>query len=597
MILGLRNLLHITEKKNKKVEIDKEKITKKLDSYQRLIAYWRMYPDKFIDYLCSLNPDNKFKFYFIQRIFLRIACRYRNTYAVFSRGFSKSFLSVLALMIKAILYPGAKLITVAEGKSQSASILAAKIEEICGLIPALAAEVIWDTRGKIAKTTQSKDSVEYSFKNGSKISNVSMSANSRGMRAQGVLTEEVATIKDQSKYEEIIAPMLVVSRKINGQTDPDEVLNQNAVYITSAGFKGTYAYDKLIDILCHMVADKKYEAFILGGDWRIPVVEGLQPANFIQNQETGTAMDEAGFEREYGSIWSGTIEGAFFDMNKFDKHRILNIAETSYNNGISKRDGGGYYVMGVDVGRSGCTTEIVIIKSTPAKTNGVNVKQVVNLYTMEDEHFEKQAITIKRLFNQYKCSMCVVDANGLGIGLVDYLIQDQIDPDTDEILFNFGIANLDNITSEDMRKNYKSFETEDTIKNAMWLMKANAPLNTEMYSYCENQLRNGKLKFLIDASTAKNKLLAQAQGQKMTQTERLEYLRPYTETDILKTQMANLTQENEGANIILKQSNRKILKDKFSALIYGLYWCKIQEDRRHKRKGRNLKDFMFFTKK
>ena len=59
--------------------------------------------------------------------------------------------------------------------------------------------------------------------------------------------------------------------------------------------------------------------------------------------------------------------------------------------------------------------------------------------------------------------------------------------------------------------------------------------------------------------------------------------------------MANLIQENEGANIILKQSSKKIKKDKFSAFIYGLYWCKLEEDKRGKRKSRDLSKFMFFS--
>lgn len=47
---------------------------------------------------------------------------------------------------------------------------------------------------------------------------------------------------------------------------------------------------------------KPQEAFILGGDWKVPVVEGLQPANFIQSQEMDTSMEDGGFDREYGSV-------------------------------------------------------------------------------------------------------------------------------------------------------------------------------------------------------------------------------------------------------------------------------------------------------
>lgn len=115
--MALKDILSkITPRQNQKIEIDKDHIREHLEDYQRIIAYWRKYPDKFVDFLCSLNPDNTFKFYYFQRIYLRIVMRYRVAYAVFSRGFSKSFLAVLCLMLKCILYPGAKLATVADGK-------------------------------------------------------------------------------------------------------------------------------------------------------------------------------------------------------------------------------------------------------------------------------------------------------------------------------------------------------------------------------------------------------------------------------------------------------------------------------------------------
>lgn len=165
--MALSNLLSIAAKDKKTVEeIDTSKILNNLEKYQRIIAYWRRYPDKFVDYMASLNPDNKFQFYPTQRMVLRINMRYRTVYEVFSRGFSKSFMAVLSLMIKAILYPGSTLITVADGKGQSALILSSKINEICKLIPAFAREIMWDTRGTTAKTIQSKDEVVYSFVNG-----------------------------------------------------------------------------------------------------------------------------------------------------------------------------------------------------------------------------------------------------------------------------------------------------------------------------------------------------------------------------------------------------------------------------------------------
>lgn len=142
---------------------------------------------------------------------------------------------------------------------------------------------------------------------------------------------------------------------------------------------------------------------------------------------------------------------------------------------------------------------------------------------------------------------------------------------------------------------YKNMKTENTIYEAMYIMKANVGLNSEMYSYTQSEINAGRVLFLIDETTAKNKLMSQAQGKKMSQSQRADYLMPFVQTSILKEQMANLITDNEGANIILKQNSKKIKKDKFSALIYGLYYCKLQEDRSKKVKKRNIKDFMFYN--
>lgn len=57
----------------------------------------------------------------------------------------------------------------------------------------------------------------------------------------------------------------------------------------------------------------------------------------------------------------------------------------------------------------------------------------------------------------------------------------------------------------------------------------------------------------------------------------------------------NLVEENEGVNIILKQANRGIKKDKFSAFEYGLYYIKQQEDRKKDRHSRDVSKMMFFS--
>jgi hypothetical protein len=84
-------------------------------------------------------------------------------------------------------------------------------------------------------------------------------------------------------------------------------------------------------------------------------------------------------------------------------------------------------------------------------------------------------------------------------------------------------------------------------------------------------------------------------GQSMKPEERAEYLKPYTLTSILKEELLNLKEENEGINIILKQSNKAIKKDKVSALEYGLYYIKVEREDKKKKHRARLKDFMFMS--
>ena len=326
------------------------------------------------------------------------------------------------------------------------------------------------------------------------------------------------------------------------------------------------------------------KAFVMGGTWRIPVLVKLLDKNFLQDLKKDGTFNEASFDREYESKWSGTVEDAFFNGEVFDRNRILQKPEYEHS---GRSSAASYYVVSVDVGRKGCDSVACIFKVTP-QSMGAAHKTLVNIYTFSDEHFEDQAIQIKKLYYKYKARRLVIDANGLGLGLVDYMVKKQIDPDTGDTYPDFGVFNDDELY-------YKKYKTNITEQDAMYLLKANAPINTEAHANAQTQLLSGKVKFLIDERVAKTKLLGTKIGQNMKPEERADYLKPFTLTSILKEEMMNLREENEGVNIILKQANKGIRKDKFSAFEYGLYYIKEEEDRKKKKKKFNAKDWLFMN--
>ena len=579
--MALQDLLNIaTNNNNKKVGLSEERIKAIIPAAREYISFWREYPDIFVEFLCGNNPNN-FKLYFYQRVFLRAVMRHRYAYATFPRAYSKSFLSVLVLMLRCVLYPGSHLFVTTGGKEQAAGILKEKQEELCKLIPGLNNELDL-SRGK---TKTSKDNIELLFKNGSKLDIMAARQSSRGKRATGGLMEECILI-DQTLLNEVIIPTMNVDRRLScGDRIESETVNKSQIYVTTAGWKNSFAYQKLMQLLIQEIIDPS-EAVVLGGTWRVPVMEKLLKKSFIEELKLDGTYNDASFAREYESEWSGDAENAYFSAERFDKHRQLLQPEYEYSNRSAKN---AYYVISVDVGRKGCTSEVCIIKVTP-QVQGTSLKSLVMLYSYEDEHFENQAIYLKRLFYRYKARTLVIDANGLGIGLVDYMVKAQMDPETGEVLPDFGVINDD-------EGFYKKFKTGQTEFDAMFLVKANAPINTEAYAYCQGQMNSGKIKFLIDEQQAKVKLMGTKRGQEMDASKRAMELMPFTLTTILREQMLNLVEENEGVNILLKRVSKSVPKDRFSAFIYGLYYIKQEEDRRRKRKNRNISGLMLFSSK
>lgn len=578
--MALQELLNLSE--TKKIGLSEERINAIIPIARQYISFWRDYPDLFVDFLCTGGDSTRkrnFELLFYQRIFLRAAMRKKYVYMTFPRGYSKSFLTILLTMIRSVLYPNAKFFITAGGKEQSASILKEKVDEICKKIPAFKREIDW-RRGK---TKEGKDKCEYVFKSGARFDNLAAKESSRGQRYTAGILEECVGI-DGGILQQVIIPTMAIDRTLgDATTREDEVVNKSQVYITTAGYKNTFPYNKLIQTLVQMVTHPD-KAIIMGGTWRIPVLMGLHSKSFIEDQKEDGSFNDAAFSREYESRWSGTAENAFFNGEAFDNNRTMQQPEYEYSGRSTDRS---YYILAVDVGRKGCTTEICVLKVRP-QANGTSIKSLVNIYSIPDTHFSLQAIFLKKLYYKYKAKIIVIDGNGLGIGLIDDMVISQEDRETGMHLPDFGIANDD-------EGFYKGFRTDETEDNAIYIIKATAAINTECHSNLSNQIANGKIKFLIDERVAKVKLLGTKKGQAMKPEEREAYLSPFLNTSMLKEQLMNLKEESEGINIRLKQVNSRIKKDKVSALEYGLYYIKQEEDGRQKRKKFRLSDYMFFN--
>ena len=86
--MALSDLLNLSQAR-KKIGLSEERIEAILPIARQYVAFWREYPDLFVDFLIRGNSteakEGEFKFYFYQRVFLRAVMRYQYVYAVFPR--------------------------------------------------------------------------------------------------------------------------------------------------------------------------------------------------------------------------------------------------------------------------------------------------------------------------------------------------------------------------------------------------------------------------------------------------------------------------------------------------------------------------------
>lgn len=540
-----------------KEEVTEKRITDHIEDYRKYLAFFRWYPDLLLDFFIKASGETcNFSLFFYQRVFLRACMRHRYVFCTFPRAYSKSFLAVLILVLRCILYPNADLFVTTGGKEQATSIAKSKLDEWLKRVPALKNEIDWNHKDT---KPNGRDMVSYMFKNGAKFSIVALTEKNRGKRKTGGLVEEVITV-EQKKYNEIVVPMMNVARVLpDGSRHDEDLVNKSQIFVTSAGYKGTFAYDKMIGLLVQSLTSD--ESFVMGGTWRVPVAEGLLSKNFVKELEADPTYNPDSFGREYDSEWSGSYDGSYFNSDIIDKARVLKYAEKTKRR--SKKNCSFYYIFSLDFGRLHDTTEICIFKVYPQE-NGTSIKSLVNIISLDFVNALYQAVILHQLYDLYEPETIVIDANGNGISLLDDLIIPITDPRTDIKYEPWSVIND--------RKYDNDFTAE--AREIIYVVKPDRKLNSECYTCVKDQLKMGKIHFLISEKDVEVMMEKVPAWHKMKKHERKKYLVPYVYTTGLKEQMMNLYDASVDhlKEIDLQKVNTGIPKDRFCGFMYGIYY-------------------------
>ena len=553
------------------------------DFLQDCFQLFSVYPDIFLDLIKPQGTN--FELFPYQRIFLRACMRYTSIFITAARATSKTFLSILAKYLQCVFLPNHVGSIVAPNKQQAAKITKQKIYEIWRIWPLLKNELEpGNTEGVHANF--GKDYVELYFKNGAKLTVVGALDSDRGIRTHATLIDEVRD-QDGDAIAEIVLPQMNVSRRMeNGLVNPYEMINTQVIYATSAGTKASFAYEKLLDTFESAIIDP-HSSFCIGLDYRVPAQHGLIDTKFVNSLKMSPSYNENTFAAEYLGVWLGGSDESWFDYSKLTKYRRIKNPEWKQK---FVNDKNVFYLISVDVGRLHDQTVACIWR--------VNIRDnkyystLVNLFVLgrqaESKTFTQQAIDIKKLIATYNPKEVVIDTNGLGIGLADEMIREQVDING-SVIPAYGFFN---------NEDYRKIQPKDAPQ-ILYSLKANGPLNSKIHGNAYARINGGLVRFLISEQDARTALLATKVGQKMSMQDRVKRLMPHELTTKLFEEMANLRLRKTGLDIVLEQINPRFPKDKYSAFAYGQWRIKELEEQNYEkitRRGNGLnRKLIFFT--
>lgn len=267
----------------------------------------------------------------------------------------------------------------------------------------------------------------------------------------------------------------------------------------------------------------------------------------------------------YESKWVGATDGALINISKLLKIRTLSKPEL----GCPKDRRGNFelneYVFGIDVARSNAQsnnkTAIVVLKIIRNKSGTIRQIQLVNIVEPPNGlSFKEQSILVKRMFYKYggnidltrsRVKAIIVDGNVIGKGLIDRMLEDVTDPETNEELGCFDTMNT---------------EQKPDVQNAPKII----------YDLTAQGINGDIIRTFIDyVESEKLKLLkGYDEIKKSTSIADIDSdeAKAFIHTQFLIDEVSNLKLKTTQKSITVEQVQRKIDKDRYSALAYALYY-------------------------
>lgn len=573
----------MSSKKSEK-QIANEKSQRIMEGIAIWASFYRYNPHRFVkEYL---NIDLKL----FQKILIYAMMHNHFFLYIAARGQGKTYLTALFCVVRCILFPKTKICIASSTRTQSNEVLLKITDDFMKTHE-------WGSdnlRREISFATVGANKAVIEFHNGSWIRVVTASDSGRGARANILIVDECRMV-DLDTINTVLRRFLTAPRQPNYLNNPkyEHLLERNKeIYMSSAWMKSHWLFDKAKAYTVNMLDDaKKY--FICSLPYQISIKEGLLQREQIEDEMSEADFDAMKWSMEMESLFFGDTDGAFFTFDDVSNRRKLKnaIYPPAFINKTKIPDLvlNERRILSVDIALMASSkhkndASAIIINSAIPKNNNSYTANVIYLENHEGLNTEELALIVRKLYAQYKCTDLVVDAKGVGLGVLDALVQDIVDPETGELYHALSCCN---------NKDYADRCKVDNAPKVIWAIQGSPSFNTEICTLLRSGFQQGKINLLVSEFEAEEILKDKIKGfSKLSAFEQMQYKMPFIQTTLLVYELISLEHEIKGTNIKITEKSG-MRKDRYSSLAYN-YWVQCQLERETLRKqktGFNASDY------
>ena len=541
-------------------EVAHEKSEKLLEGIGFWASYYRCNPHRFVKEYLNIQLK------LFQKIIIFMMMVSTNFMYLASRGQGKSWLISLYCVVRCILFPGTKIVVASGVKAQA-------IEIISKIDTEFLKNYSWGSqnlRNEISYISTSPNNPVCEFKNGSYIHVVTSNDNARHNRANIIVVDEFRLV-DLNTINTVLRKFLTAPRQPGYLSNPiyKHLEERNCeLYASSAWYQAHWSYEKAKAYYSNMLDDRR-KYVCVGLPYQLAIKEGLLSRAQVEDEMSEEDFDPISWSMEMDCIFYGDSDGAFYkydDLSKCRKIKNAYLPLSMYEKrGINVPDLAPQErrIMSVDVALMASkkhNNDAAAMWINVAIPNGtVYTSNYVYLKTFEGLTTDELGIEIMRNFYKYKCTDLVLDTNGLGIGVYDFIIKEQYDAATGETYEAMTSCN-----NQDMADRCKV----KSANKVVWCIKATADFNSNSASSLRAGIMNGNINLLCGEFEAEEVIKKLPNYAKMSDREKTEIMLPYVQTSLAINEMINLEYEIVNNRVKLKERTG-MRKDRFSSIQYN----------------------------